>query len=118
VDIVIDQEDTIYRYKCNEQCDNCPMRYVCWTHRKDGNTLHLKGQSYLDPMTRARVGLFAGNQETLCPWCYRIEKKDVARKLGETCPTCGHYITCDSCIRDCNLRNDLYNTDGDCLAEK
>ena len=56
VDIIIDQEDTIYRYKCTEQCDNCPMRYVCYTNKQENGTLRLKGHPYLDLlMVRARL---------------------------------------------------------------
>ena len=121
MDIIIDQEDTIYRYKCNEQCDNCQMRYICYTNKKDGNILRLKGHSYLDLlMIRARLDSLIGNQETLCPWCYRMSNLEVARETGGgACLACGHYMTCETCNNeDCHLRNDLYNIDGDCLMTK
>ena len=70
-------------------------------------------------MVRGRLDRLIGNQELLCPWCYRMGQKDVARGLGEACPTCDHYMTCDNCNNeDCHLRNDLYNIDGDCLMTK
>jgi len=56
MNIIVEQEDTIYRYRCNEQCDSCPMRYVCYTSKKEGDILRLKGHSYIDLlMVRARL---------------------------------------------------------------
>ena len=120
MDIVIDQEDTIYRYRCNEQCDDCPMRYVCYTNKKEGDVLRLKGHSYIDLlMIRGRLDSLIGNQEVLCPWCYRMVNLEIPREQGSACLACGHYITCDNCNNeDCHLRNDLYNIDGDCLMTK
>jgi len=64
--IVIEQEDIVYRYKCNEQCEGCPIRYICYTNKKDGDTLRLKGHPYLDLlMFRGRLDSFIGNQEIL-----------------------------------------------------
>lgn len=55
----------------------------------------------------------------LCPWCLHFENKQVERGKGSECPECGHWMTCDLCdIEDCEFRDDLYNTDGDCLMEK
>ena len=117
MDIIIDQEDTFYRYRCSEQCDDCPMRYICYTNKKEGDTLYLKGHSYLDLlMVRARLNSLI---EVLCPWCYVVDERKVAHEVGEVCAACGHYITCDGCaFRNCEFRNDLYNIDGGCLGEK
>lgn len=121
MNVIIDQGDTIYRYRCNEQCDNCSIRYICWTNKKEGDTLRLGGRSsYLDLlMVRTRLDFLMDGGELLCPWCYRVNQKDVARKLGATCSTCGYYITCEICNEeDCQFRDDLYNIDGDCLMTK
>jgi len=124
MDIVVDQGDIIYRYRCNErQCDKCPIRYICYTNKKVGGILTLRGFPQLDfLMVRARLDSIIGNQEFLCPLCYKIDPTNVvlvARPLGKECPICKHYVTCEQCEVDgCEFRNDLYNTDGDCLMEK
>lgn len=54
-----------------------------------------------------------------CPWCLEFAHKEVKRGKGNECTECGHWMTCDLCdFEDCEFRDDLYNTDGDCLMEK
>lgn len=55
-----------------------------------------------------------------CPFCLGALSKIVRRLAGEKCPTCGHYLTCDTCPARvfCEFADDGYNTDGDCLADK
>lgn len=120
MDIIIEQNDLVYRYRCNEECNKCPMRYICYTNKRVDNILRLRGHSCLDLlMIRGRLDHLIGNQELLCLWCYRIHMKDIARGLGETCPVCNHCVTCDDCDNDdCHFRGDLYNTDGACLMTK
>jgi len=70
-------------------------------------------------MIRGRLNSSIGNQEFLCPWCYRMAGEDRARPLGGVCSTCGNSMTCEICdVDDCEFRNDLYNTNGDCLMTK
>ena len=54
-----------------------------------------------------------------CPWCLEIAHKEVKICKGHECPECGHWLSCDLCdYENCEFRDDLYNTDGDCLMEK
>jgi len=122
--IIIDQEDTIYRYRCDERlCDKCPIRFICYTNKKVGDTLTLRGFPLLDLlMVQARLERIIGNHDFLCPVCYKADPNNVvlvARPRGEECPICHHYVTCERCeADDCKFRNDLYNIDGDCLMTK
>lgn len=120
MDIIVDQNDVVYRYRCNEQCDACSIRYICYTNKNVNGVVHLRGQSYSDLlMLRTRLDSLITSQEVLCSLCYRHEHKIVARPLGEKCPECGHYITCEKCeASNCSFRGDGYNTSGDCIMEK
>lgn len=54
-----------------------------------------------------------------CPSCLVRGVKIDLSLMESKCPRCGHTVTCDNCDnRECDLRNDPYNTDGDCLWEK
>ena len=56
MDIVIYQTDIAYRYRCNEKCDDCQIRFICYTHKSRHNCIQIEGCSYLDlQMIRARL---------------------------------------------------------------
>ena len=66
VKIVIDQGDVTYCYDCYGQCDDCPIRYICYTNKKTDNILWLTGNPYLDLlMLRGRLAHLIGGQVIL-----------------------------------------------------
>ncbi len=55
MDIVINQEDVKYRYRCRENCEGCKIRYICFTQQWSEDptyngvkTITLDGHSALD----------------------------------------------------------------------
>jgi hypothetical protein len=57
-------------------------------------------------------------QKKLCIFCL-ISKIETIVVLFESCPVCGKKNSCDFCsTKECEYRNDPYNTNGDCLKEK
>ncbi len=57
---------------------------------------------------------------TSCGVCREVfHRTGALRVIGVECEGCHHTFTCDECkVKDCEFRDDLYNTDGDCLLEK
>jgi len=57
-------------------------------------------------------------QNKLCIFCL-ISKVETVVVPFESCPVCGKQNSCDFCsTKECEYRDDPYNTNGDCLREK
>lgn len=57
-------------------------------------------------------------QNRLCIFCL-VSKVETVVVLFESCPVCGKKNSCDFCsTKECEYRDDSYNTNGDCLREK
>lgn len=58
------------------------------------------------------------SQKKFCIFCL-ISKVETIVVLWESCPICGKKNSCDFCsTKDCEFRDDPYNTNEDCLKEK